>query len=67
MKNGNGERIFINEVATRDGFQMEPGFIPTEDKVALIDRLHVAPARVMTILKANAYGHGLVPVARKLE
>lgn len=28
---------------------------------------HVAPARVMPVLKANAYGHGLVPVAQKLE
>ncbi|MET0340928.1 MAG: alanine racemase [Polyangiales bacterium] len=28
---------------------------------------HVAPARVMPVLKANAYGHGLVAVARKLE
>ena len=28
---------------------------------------HVAPSRVMPILKANAYGHGLVEVARKLE
>jgi alanine racemase len=28
---------------------------------------HVAPARVMPILKANAYGHGLVEVARLLE
>jgi alanine racemase len=28
---------------------------------------HVAPAQVMPILKANAYGHGLVAVARKLE
>ncbi len=28
---------------------------------------HVAPARVMPILKANAYGHGLVPVAKRLE
>jgi alanine racemase len=28
---------------------------------------HVAPARVMPILKANAYGHGLVEVARALE
>jgi alanine racemase len=27
----------------------------------------VAPARVMPILKANAYGHGLVAVAKKLE
>jgi alanine racemase len=29
--------------------------------------VHVAPARVMPILKANAYGHGLVEVARALE
>jgi alanine racemase len=28
---------------------------------------YVAPARVMPVLKANAYGHGLVQVARKLE
>ena len=28
---------------------------------------HVAPARVMPVLKANAYGHGLVQVAKKLE
>ncbi|RZL91293.1 MAG: hydroxymethylglutaryl-CoA lyase [Variovorax sp.] len=32
-------RILINEVATRDGFQMETLFIPTDDKIALIDRL----------------------------
>jgi alanine racemase len=28
---------------------------------------HVAPAAVMPILKANAYGHGLVEVARHME
>lgn len=28
---------------------------------------HVAPAQVMPILKANAYGHGLVPVAQHLQ
>ena len=27
-------------------------------------RSHAAPAKIMPILKANAYGHGLVPVAR---
>jgi hydroxymethylglutaryl-CoA lyase len=32
-------RLYINEVATRDGFQIEPTFIATEDKVALINRL----------------------------
>lgn len=29
----------INEVAPRDGFQMEPRFIATDDKVAFVDRL----------------------------
>ncbi len=36
------------------------------DNVAAI-ATHVAPAGVMPILKANAYGHGLVEVARHLE
>jgi hydroxymethylglutaryl-CoA lyase len=39
MKQGNGKRLYVNEVATRDGFQMEGRFIPTDDKVALVDRL----------------------------
>lgn len=33
------QRIFFNEVATRDGFQIEPAFIPTDSKVALVDAL----------------------------
>lgn len=33
------KRIHIQEVATRDGFQIETRFIPTADKVALIDGL----------------------------
>ena len=32
-------RIYFNEVATRDGFQIEPHFIPTDHKVELIDAL----------------------------
>ena len=32
-------RIYFNDVVTRDGFQIEPNFIPTEDKVRLIDGL----------------------------
>ncbi|OUM03942.1 hydroxymethylglutaryl-CoA lyase [Variovorax sp. JS1663] len=39
MNGGQGTRLFINEVATRDGFQMESRFIPTDDKIALVDRL----------------------------
>lgn len=33
------QRIYFNEVATRDGFQIEPAFIPTDTKVALVDAL----------------------------
>ena len=33
------KKIHFNEVVTRDGFQMEPEFVPTDDKVALIDAL----------------------------
>lgn len=33
------KRIYFNEVATRDGFQIEPEFIPTDAKVALVDAL----------------------------
>ena len=33
------ERIHMNEVALRDGFQIEPRFIPTETKVALVNAL----------------------------
>jgi hydroxymethylglutaryl-CoA lyase len=32
-------RIYFNDVVTRDGFQIEPSFIPTADKVRLIDEL----------------------------
>ncbi len=54
----------------------EPGVArPTQVVVDLDALVHnfreirqwVHPARVMAILKANAYGHGLVPVARLLE
>lgn len=33
------QRIYFNEVVTRDGFQIEPGFVPTDAKVALVDAL----------------------------
>ena len=33
------KRIYFNEVAPRDGFQIEPRFIPTDDKIALVDAL----------------------------
>lgn len=35
-------RLFIHEVVTRDGFQMEPNFVPTEKKIELINDLSEA-------------------------
>jgi hydroxymethylglutaryl-CoA lyase len=35
----NKQRLFIQEVATRDGFQNEAVFIDTEAKIALVDQL----------------------------
>ncbi|KVT69059.1 hydroxymethylglutaryl-CoA lyase [Burkholderia ubonensis] len=32
-------RLYINEVATRDGFQNEACFVDTDDKIALVDAL----------------------------
>jgi len=33
------QRIYIHEVVARDGFQIEPQFVPTERKIELIDAL----------------------------
>ena len=35
----NPKRIYIQEVVTRDGFQAESAFVPTEQKIALLNRL----------------------------
>src|SRR5919204_6770323 len=35
-------RVTICEVGTRDGFQIEPDFIPTEQKIEVVDRLSEA-------------------------
>lgn len=37
--NGAGRRIFLQEVGTRDGLQAEEAFVPTAEKVALVDAL----------------------------
>ncbi len=39
---GQGRRIFLQEVGTRDGLQAESVFVPTADKVALVDALSEA-------------------------
>jgi hydroxymethylglutaryl-CoA lyase len=40
-------RVTVTEVGPRDGWQIEPDFIPTETKVALIDELIEAGIRVI--------------------
>ena len=36
---GRGRRIYMQEVGTRDGLQMESVFVPTEDKISLVNAL----------------------------
>ncbi len=36
---GGGRRIHMQEVGTRDGLQMESAFVPTDDKIALVNAL----------------------------
>ena len=39
---GAGRRILMQEVGTRDGLQVEAAFVPTADKIALVDELSAA-------------------------
>ena len=39
LRNMRGQRIHINDVALRDGLQIEPVFVPTEEKVRLVNAL----------------------------
>jgi hydroxymethylglutaryl-CoA lyase len=40
--NGAGRRIHLQEVGTRDGLQVEERFVPTADKIELVNRLSAA-------------------------
>jgi hydroxymethylglutaryl-CoA lyase len=58
-------RIHFNEVVTRDGFQNEPAFVPTDAKVALIDGLSAcgyAKVEVTSFTSAKA-----IPMLRDAE
>ena len=62
---GGGRRIHIQEVGTRDGLQMEPQFVPTEDKIALVDQLSatgVAKIEVTSFTSSKA-----IPALRDAE
>jgi len=39
MRTADGQRIYIQEVSARDGFQIEPAFIATDKKITYIDEL----------------------------
>lgn len=65
MRSGDGLPLRINEVATRDGFQMESSFIETDDKVALVDELSAlgyAKIEVTSFTSAQA-----IPALRDAE
>ncbi len=65
------QRLHIHEVVTRDGFQIEPQFVPTEQKIALIDALSktglakievtsfVSPQAVPNLADAEAVSAGI--------
>lgn len=58
-------RIFFNEVATRDGFQIEPEFVATDAKIALLDALSecgYAKIEVTSFTSAKA-----IPMLRDAE
>ena len=58
-------RIHFNEVVTRDGFQNEPAFVPTDAKVELIDELSAcgyAKIEVTSFTSAKA-----IPMLRDAE
>ena len=59
------QRIHFNEVVTRDGFQMEPEFVPTDDKVALINALsHCGYAKIEVTSFTSAKA---IPMLRDAE
>ncbi len=43
------QRVYLKEVGPRDGFQMEPKWIPTEKKIEIIDRLSVSGLKKIQI------------------
>jgi len=63
--NGNGRSVRLCEVGLRDGLQIEPVFVPTADKIALVDALSLAGAakiEVTAFVSAQA-----IPALRDAE
>ena len=67
------KRVTICEVGTRDGFQIEPEFVPTEEKIEVVNRLSatgmprievtsfVSPKAVPMLKDAEAVMAGITP------
>ncbi len=63
--NGAGQRIFMQEVGTRDGLQVEAAFVPTDEKIALINALSMAG---MVKIEATAFvSPQAIPALRDAE
>jgi hydroxymethylglutaryl-CoA lyase len=63
--NGGGRRIYLQDVGPRDGLQMEAVFVPTADKIALVDALSrtgVAKVEVTAFVSPRA-----IPALRDAE
>ena len=66
------QRLYIHEVATRDGFQNEAAFVDTDDKIAVVDALSAcgyakievtsftSPKAIPALRDAEAVMHGIV-------
>lgn len=72
--NGAGRRLYVQEVGTRDGLQAEAVFVPTADKIALVERLartgvakievtaFVSPKAIPALADAADVMHGIARV-----
>lgn len=72
--NGQPKRLYLHEVATRDGFQNEAAFVDTDEKIALVDALSAcgyakievtsftSPKAIPALRDAEAVMHGIARV-----
>ena len=70
------DRVYVNDVAPRDGLQIEPAFVVTQDKIALIDALSHAgfakievtsftsPKAIPALADAEAVMAGIEPLSQ---
>ena len=62
---GEGRRIHLYEVGMRDGLQMESAFVPTEDKIALVNLL--SQAGLSKIEVSSFVSPSAIPALRDAE